>query len=114
MADNYVVLYEEDVPGAKLTKDLDDCSGEELKRWLQCHGLKKTGKKIELIEIVRLSIGIIKVDPKIDGGKWYEYKELVVSQKIPVQMFQFLQMIGNNFLLVIYRQCITMVIYIIT
>ena len=74
MADNSVVLYEEDVPGAKLTKDPDDCSVEELKRWLQCHGLKKTGKKIELIEIVRLSIGIIKVDPKIDGGKWYEYK----------------------------------------
>ena len=44
MADNSVVLYDEDVPGAKLTKDPDDCSVEELKRWLQCHGLKKWKK----------------------------------------------------------------------
>ena len=65
----------------------------------------KTGKKVELI----------KVDPKIDGDKnATNTKELVFSQKIWVQMVQFLQRIGNNFLLVIYRQCITMVIYIIT
>ena len=29
-------------------------------------------KKVELIERVRLSNGIVKIDPKIDGGKWYE------------------------------------------
>ena len=74
MADNTVVLYEEDVPGAKLMKDPNDCSVEELKRWLKCHGLKKTGKKVELIERVRLNNRIGKIDPKIDGGKWYKYK----------------------------------------
>ena len=34
-----------------------------------------SGKKQELIERVGLSIGRIKVDPKIDGGKWYELKK---------------------------------------
>ena len=61
-----VVLNEEDVPGVKLTNDPIACNNEELKRWLECHGLKKSGKKQELIEKVRLSIGKIKVDPKID------------------------------------------------
>ena len=74
MADR-VVLNEEDVPGAKLTKDSSACTTEELKRWLECHGLKKGGKKDELVERVRLSIGIINVDPKIDGGEWYEFKK---------------------------------------
>ena len=37
--------------------------------------LKKGGKRIELVERVRLSIGMIKVDPKIDDGKWYELKK---------------------------------------
>ena len=35
---------------------------------------KDRGKK-ELVERVSLSVGIIKVDPKIDGGKWYELKK---------------------------------------
>ena len=74
MADHTVVLYEEDVPGAKLMKDPNDWSVEELKRWLQCHGFKNTVTKVELIERVRLSNGIVKIDLKIDGGKWYEYK----------------------------------------
>ena len=47
---------------------------EELKRWLECHGLKKSGKKEILVERVRHSIGKIKADPKIDGGKWYNLK----------------------------------------
>ena len=34
----------------------------------------KLEKKVELIERVRLSNGIVKIDPKIDGGKWHEYK----------------------------------------
>ena len=72
MADR-VVLNEEDVPGVKLTKDPSACTIEELKRWLECHGSKKGGKMNELIERMRLSIGIIKVDPKIDGGEWYEF-----------------------------------------
>ena len=38
---NLVFSYETDVPGAKLDKDPKDCSVTELKRWLECHGLKK-------------------------------------------------------------------------
>ena len=49
MADNSV--YEEDVPGAKLTKDPDDCSVEKLKRWLQCHGLKRLGKILNSLKL---------------------------------------------------------------
>ena len=31
---------------------------------------EKDREKNELVERVSLSVGIIKVDPKIDGGKW--------------------------------------------
>ena len=69
-----VVLVEEDVPGEKLAKNPEECSVIELKRWLECHGLKKGGRKSELVERVSQSRGLIKVDPKVDGGKWYELK----------------------------------------
>ena len=38
---NFIILNEEDVPGAKLSKDPTAYNMEELKRWLECHGLKK-------------------------------------------------------------------------
>ena len=44
---NRIVLDEDDVPGAKLIKKPQDCSVLELKRWLECHGFKKSGKKIK-------------------------------------------------------------------
>ena len=75
MANARIVLNEDDVPGANLFKEPSNCSVEELKQWLHCHGLKRTGGKDELVERVRFNIGIIKVDSKIDGGKWYEYKK---------------------------------------
>ena len=68
------VLNEEEVSVAKLKKIQKDCSVIELKRWLQCHGLQKKGNKTELVERVNLSMGNIKVDPKVDSGKWYELK----------------------------------------
>ena len=71
---NRVVLVEDDVPGAKLVKKPEECSVEILKRWLECHGLKKSGKKSELINRVNQSIGLIKVEPKVDGEKWYDIK----------------------------------------
>ena len=40
-----IVLNEEDVPGASFTKDPEEYSVVNLKRWLECHGLKQTGKK---------------------------------------------------------------------
>ena len=64
-----IVLSEEDVPGAKLKKLPRDCTVLELNRWLECHGLHKKGNKTELVERVNLSMGKIKVDPKVDGGK---------------------------------------------
>ena len=33
-----IILTENDVPGTKLTKDLAECSVDELKRWLECRG----------------------------------------------------------------------------
>ena len=70
-----IVLAEEDVPGAKLAKKPEMCSVVVLKRWLECHGLRKSGNKCDLIERVNQSIGLIKVDPKVDGGKWYDLKK---------------------------------------
>ena len=71
---DFIILHEGGVPGAKLSKDPSACNIEELKRWLECHGFKKSGKQEILIERVRQGIGKIKVDPKVDGGKWYNLK----------------------------------------
>ena len=48
-----VVSSEEYVPGAVLMKDPSEYSVLELKRWLECHGVKVIGKKQELIDRVR-------------------------------------------------------------
>ena len=39
------ISKEADVTGAKLEKPPEKCMVEQLKRWLECHGLKKSGKK---------------------------------------------------------------------
>ena len=72
---NYSILTEDDVPGAKLKKDPESCIVDELKRWLECHGLKKSGKKAELVERVKEGLKTkLPVSQKIDGGRWYELK----------------------------------------
>ncbi|KAK4882159.1 hypothetical protein RN001_005478 [Aquatica leii] len=49
-----VVLEPKDVPGAVLHHDkiVEDCSILELKRWLECRGLKQQGNKSELVQRV--------------------------------------------------------------
>lgn len=70
-----VVLSEGDVPGSHFTRDPEEYSVLELKRWLECHGGKKSGRKQELVDRIRSFIAIKKgIDPKVDGGKWYEQK----------------------------------------
>ena len=44
-----IILTENDVPGAKLAKDLAECNVDELKRWLECRRQKKGGRKAELV-----------------------------------------------------------------
>ena len=47
-----VILSEDDVPGAKLPFSSDEllrCSNEQLGRWLECRGLRKTGRREELL-----------------------------------------------------------------
>ena len=61
-----LVLKETVVPGAKLYKDPAKCNIEELKRWLECHGQKKGGKKGELIDRVR---GFISFNLAVDPGR---------------------------------------------
>ena len=69
------ILKEDEVPDAKLLKEPEKCAVEGLKRWLQYHGLKKSGKKAELIKRVKDGLKLnLPVDPKIDGGKWYNLK----------------------------------------
>ena len=68
-----------DVSGAVLPKEPSLCNVIELKRWLECHGQKKGGKKQELFDRVKDCLSLkINIDPKVDGGKWYEMK---VSQQ---------------------------------
>ena len=70
-----VILVEEDVPGACFSKDPAEYSVVELKRWLECHCVKRTGKKQDLIDRVRGAIETkAGIDPKVDGGKWYDIK----------------------------------------
>ena len=65
------MLSEEDVPGAHFSRDPAEYSVLELKRWLECHGEKKSGRKQELIERIRSCILLKKgIDPKVDYGKW--------------------------------------------
>ena len=72
-----ITLTEEDVPGAKLKRRPEESSVMELERWLECHGGKKKGLKAELIKRVCGLMEINKqVDPKVDGGKWYETKRM--------------------------------------
>ncbi|XP_066922319.1 uncharacterized protein [Clytia hemisphaerica] len=74
-ASKYTILDETDVPGAKLTKDPGKCTVLELKRWLECHSLKKSGKKEDSIQRVREGLKTnLPVNPNIDGGKWYNMK----------------------------------------
>ena len=66
------ILKEDKVPGAKLLREPEKCVIEELKRWLHCLGLKKSGKKAELIHRMRDGLKLnLPVDPKNDGGKWH-------------------------------------------
>ena len=39
------ILKEDEVPGAKLLKEPEKCVVEELKRWLECHGLKNVEER---------------------------------------------------------------------
>ena len=41
-----IILTENDVPEAKLTKALAECNVDELKRWLECRGQKKVEEKL--------------------------------------------------------------------
>ena len=66
-----VVLSERDVPGAHVNKDPAEYSVLKLKRWLECHGEKKGGRKQELIDRIRSCIALKK---GVDLGKWYNQK----------------------------------------
>ena len=71
------VLTENDVPGAKLPGPPEQCTIHQLKRWLQCHGIKQSGRKSKLVDRVKLYHGKVKVDLKVDGGKWYQMKKRI-------------------------------------
>ena len=40
-----ITLTENNVPGAKLAKDLAECNVDELKHWMECRGQKKVKEK---------------------------------------------------------------------
>ena len=56
-----------------------------LKRWLQCHGQKRTGNKRELVSRVEGFV-LLKTpaDPKVDGGKWYTKIQQLAQENLGV------------------------------
>ena len=71
------------------------CKIDESSKWLLRWGtetmvgvswFEKDRGKNELVERVSLSVGIIKVDPKIDGGKWFELKKGGVTKDTDVTL----------------------------
>ncbi|XP_046864347.1 uncharacterized protein LOC124458362 [Xenia sp. Carnegie-2017] len=86
-----IVLTEDDIPGTKLYKPVEQCSMAILKRWLSCRGANITGKKLELVNRVKNYInngldGQV-VDP--DSGKNYRKKRITLStpQTTPDEAF---------------------------
>ena len=78
-----ILLKENDIPGAKLVKVPSECSAEELKRQIECHGPNKNGKKRELVERVKRLLKLnVKVDPKANVGHWYNVKSCINRQNI--------------------------------
>ena len=68
--DKHSILKKDEVPAVKLLKESQKCVVEEVKSWLECHGLKISGKKAELIKRVTDGLKLnLPVNPKIDGGK---------------------------------------------
>ena len=43
-ANTKIKLTEDDIPGAKLTKSVEECGCVVLRRWLLCKGAKTSGK----------------------------------------------------------------------
>lgn len=43
-------LREDDIPGAKLQKPVEQCTVAVLKRWLICRGAKVAGKRQDLVK----------------------------------------------------------------
>ena len=71
-------LKESDIAGANIVKEPWECSVEELKRWLECHGQKKSGRNHELVERVKGLLKLnIKVDPKMGAGHWHNVKSSI-------------------------------------
>ena len=76
-----IFLKGNDMTGAKLVKEPSEFSAEELKRQLEIHGQKKSGKKHELVEIIKGLLKLnVKIDPKVDGGHWHNVKISVNKQ----------------------------------
>ena len=68
-AEKYTILEESDVPGAKLKKNPENCIVDELKRWLECHSLKRSGKRDVLIQRVKDALPMnLPVNSNVDGG----------------------------------------------
>ena len=67
---NVVELLPEDVPGAIINKDPENCNMMELQRWLECRRLNQTGLKAVLVQRVKdgLTRDNIPIDPKVNKG----------------------------------------------
>ncbi|KAI0216750.1 hypothetical protein LSAT2_031286, partial [Lamellibrachia satsuma] len=74
--DSVVELTVNDVPGAAfMYSDIEKHSVLQLRRWLECRGMKRSGTKSLLLERCRAVIAANKqhiIDPSVDGGKWHD------------------------------------------
>ena len=80
-----VLAEDEDVPGSKFERDLQEYTVNQLKWWLKCRGLKLSGKRDDLVK--RMSDCIKSgnhhmLDASIDDGKWFASKVLKESLEL--------------------------------
>ena len=73
---------DDDVPGSKFERELEEYTVDQLKRLLKCRGLKLSGKRDDLVKRVSdcIKSGDHRMlDPSIDNGKWFAAKVLKES-----------------------------------
>ena len=82
----FTILTEDDgVLGLKIEQDPEKYTAEQLKLWLKCRGIKQSGKRGEIVQLVTDCLkepnhSILNVG--IDGGKWLAAKVIKENEEL--------------------------------
>ena len=80
-----VLTDNDDVPGSKFERELEEYTVDQLKWWLKCRGLKLSGKRDELVKCMSDCVksgNHHTLDLSIDNGKWFAAKVLKESSEL--------------------------------